>query len=193
MARPVSWLPRLNEIRRSVKNSVRSHYDRKDLEVLFKLQPRAANSLLEMLPVVEIGRAHLVEREALAAFLDRVHTAEDVAAACLAQRKEKQAATRRKPRALVRRDQEKILASTLHRWMTCGHLHVDFQSAQELFDVLWRVASALQEDLEAFIELYEAERPAAADHEAEQARNDVVALFEELECLDRSKERQEKQ
>jgi hypothetical protein len=181
MARPVSWLPRLNEIRRSVKNSVRSHYDRKDLEVLFKLQPRAANSLLEMLPTVLIGRAHLVEREALAAFLDRVHTAEDVAAACLAQRSEKQAATRRKPRALVRRDQEKVQASTLHRWMTRGHLHVDFSSAQELFDVLWRVAGALQEDLEAFMEMYEPERPAAADPEAEQARNEVAAMFEELE------------
>ena len=31
MLRPGSWLPRLHEIRRSVTNSVRSHYDRRDL------------------------------------------------------------------------------------------------------------------------------------------------------------------
>ncbi|MDQ1450390.1 MAG: hypothetical protein QOK38_256 [Acidobacteriaceae bacterium] len=35
MPRPISWLPRLHEIRRSVVNSVRSHYDRNDLERLF--------------------------------------------------------------------------------------------------------------------------------------------------------------
>jgi hypothetical protein len=187
MARPATWLPRLNEIRRAVKNSVRSHYDRKDLQMLFKLQPRAANSLLEMLPTVPIGRAHLVERAALEKFLDRVHQAEDAAAACLAQRQEKQAATRRKPRALVRRDAEHVQATTLHRWMTRGHLQINFASAQELADVLWRVAGALQEDLDAFIELYEPERPTAAPAEDEQARNEVVALFEELARLNREK------
>jgi predicted component of type VI protein secretion system len=185
MARPPSWLPRLHEIRRSVNNSVRSHYDRADLQNLFKLQPRAANALLAMLPTVPIGRAHLVEREALARFLDRVHEAEDAAAALGAQRNEKQTATRRKPRALVvRRDHEKVHASTLGRWMARGHLHVDFQDAQELFDVLWRVASALQEDLEAFVELYEP-RQAAADPEVEHTRSEVAAMFEELEQMEK--------
>ncbi len=47
MARPVSWLPRLHEIRRAVANSVRSHYDRHDLQNLFELQPRAAQKLSE--------------------------------------------------------------------------------------------------------------------------------------------------
>jgi len=32
MPRPLSWLPRLHEISRSVANSVRSHYDRHDLQ-----------------------------------------------------------------------------------------------------------------------------------------------------------------
>ena len=42
MPRRLSWLPRLHEIRRSVGNSVRSHYDRRDLQTLFEFQPRAA-------------------------------------------------------------------------------------------------------------------------------------------------------
>ena len=80
MPRPVSWLPRLHEIRRSVANSVRSHYGRRDLEQLFELQPRAAQKLIEMLPTVQIGTSLLLEREALAGFLDRVREAEDVTA-----------------------------------------------------------------------------------------------------------------
>ncbi len=71
MPRPVSWLPRLHEIRRSVDTSVRSHYDRHDLQRLFELQPRAAQKLIEMLPAVTVGTSRLVEREALASFLER--------------------------------------------------------------------------------------------------------------------------
>ena len=44
MPRPISWLPQLHAIERSVQNSVRSHYQRRDLEQLFSLQPRARNS-----------------------------------------------------------------------------------------------------------------------------------------------------
>jgi hypothetical protein len=69
MPRPISWLPHLHEIRRSVLNSVRSHYDRNDLERLFEVQPRSAQLLLELLPTVRLGRSLLVEREALASSL----------------------------------------------------------------------------------------------------------------------------
>ncbi len=55
VARPVSWLPRLHTITKTVQNSVRSHYDRGDLERLFELQPRAAQKMLEMLPIVRSG------------------------------------------------------------------------------------------------------------------------------------------
>jgi len=44
MPRPVSWLPRLHVIRRTITTSVRSHYDRRELETLFELQPRPAKS-----------------------------------------------------------------------------------------------------------------------------------------------------
>ena len=60
MPRPISWLPRLHEIRRSVFNSVRSHYDRNDLERVFEVQPRSAQLLLELLPTVRLGRSLLV-------------------------------------------------------------------------------------------------------------------------------------
>ena len=62
MPRPISWLQRLPVIRKSVANSVRSHYDRHDLENLFELQPRAAQKLLEMLPTAQIGNSKLVDR-----------------------------------------------------------------------------------------------------------------------------------
>jgi hypothetical protein len=79
MPRPISWLPRLHIIARSVAQSIRSHYDRHDLEALFELQPRSAQKLLEMLPTVQVGNSHLVDREVLANFLDRVRDADDVA------------------------------------------------------------------------------------------------------------------
>jgi len=53
---PITWLPRLAEIRRSVKNSARSHYERKDIERLFELQPRAAQALVQGIwPSAKVG------------------------------------------------------------------------------------------------------------------------------------------
>src|ERR1700692_165930 len=80
MARPASWLPRLHEIQRTVANSVRSHYDRHNLEQLFELQPRAAQKLLSLLPTVAVGTSRLVEREALGSFLDGARDADDITA-----------------------------------------------------------------------------------------------------------------
>ena len=62
MGRRLSWLDRLYPISRSVAGSARSHYDRKDLQQLFEIQPRSAQNLMAALPTVPIGRAHLVER-----------------------------------------------------------------------------------------------------------------------------------
>ncbi len=65
MPRTLSWLDRIVPISRTVQESARSHYDRKDIERLFELQPRAAQQLMAALPSVPVGRARLVEREAL--------------------------------------------------------------------------------------------------------------------------------
>jgi hypothetical protein len=108
LPRPISWLPRLHIIARSVANSVRSHYDRHDLETLFELQPRAAQKLLEMLPTVQIGSSRLVDREVLASFLDRVRDADDMSKLFGEIRAEKAQVSRRRPRSLVRRDLDPI-------------------------------------------------------------------------------------
>lgn len=72
--RPITWLPRLQEIRRSVKNSARSHYERKDIERLFELQPRAAQALvLGVSPAAKVGRSFILARGDLEAFHDRIH------------------------------------------------------------------------------------------------------------------------
>jgi hypothetical protein len=159
MARPASWLPRLHEIRRSVKNSVRSHYDRRDLELLFKLQPRGAGKLLEMLVTDKSSRSGLVKRETLQAFLDRVAAADDVPALLDQIRTEKTTVTRRRPRTMVRRDFTAVEAASLSAWISRGHLDVRFESAQHLADILWRLASALEYDLEEFLRLYEPAPP----------------------------------
>lgn len=110
MPRPISWLPRLHEISRSVATSVRSHYDRRELEQLFGLQPRAAQRLLELLPSVQIGTSRLIEREVLAGFLDRVRDTEDTTGLFEQIRTEKASISKRKPRSLVRRDLEAVLS-----------------------------------------------------------------------------------
>lgn len=106
MPRPVSWLSRLHEISRSVDNSVRSNYDRRDLEALFELQPRAAQKLLEMLPSVPIGTSRLVDRQVLSGFLARIGEIDDATMLFEAIRQEKPAPARRKIRAFVRHDAE---------------------------------------------------------------------------------------
>jgi hypothetical protein len=80
MPRAISWLTRLHEIRRSVASSVRSHYERKEIEALFQVQPRSAQLLLEMLPTTSIGPSRLVERQVLVDFLDRIQKADDPSA-----------------------------------------------------------------------------------------------------------------
>jgi len=113
MARPPSWLPRLHQLLQAVAHSVRSHYDRKDIERLFELQPCASGKLLELLPTVPVGTAHLVEREVLSGFLDRVHETENVTALFEQLRSEKAVGSRRKLRSLVRRDLDPISLTSL--------------------------------------------------------------------------------
>lgn len=79
MPRSLSWLDRIVPILRTVQESARSHYDRKELQRLFELQPRSAQQLMAALPSISIGRAHLVEREALSDFLRRLNESENPA------------------------------------------------------------------------------------------------------------------
>ncbi len=157
MPRPISWLPRLHLIARSVTNSVRSHYDRHDLESLFELQPRAAQKLLEMLPSVQVGTSRLVDREVLAGFLDRVRDADDVPALYDKIRAEKAVVSRRKPRSLVRRDLDAIGIDSLPSSIVLsrGRLEVNFTSVEGLAEAMYALARVLEAEGEEFVALYE--------------------------------------
>jgi hypothetical protein len=155
--RPISWLPRLHLIARAVANSVRSHYDRHDLEHLFELQPRAAQKLLELLPSVRIGNSRLVEREVLAGFLDRVRDAEDTGKLLEEIRAEKAQVSRRKPRSLVRRDLDPIGIGSLPSSITLapGRLEVRFQTVEQLAEAMYALARVLDSECEEFARRFE--------------------------------------
>lgn len=160
MPRPVSWLPRLHTISRAVANSVRSHYDRRDLEHLFELQPRAAQKLLEMLPTVEIGTSKLVDREVLGSFLDRVRDTDDTAMLFEEIRAEKTQISRRKPRSLVRRDLDPIGIGSLPDSITMsrGRLEVNFQTVEELAEAMYALARVLESEGEEFVSQFQPPR-----------------------------------
>jgi len=178
MARPVTWLPRLDVLRRSVGESVRSHYGRADLERLFEVQPRSAQMLLALLPTVEIGKNLLVEREALSAFLERLAASKDPArdlAMMRAQRKPR--AVRYKLRELVQRDVDADLTVLpANVALEPGALTVRFGTVEELAKALWHLATLLEEDLEGFIERYEpmAETDSSESLEREAERADAA-------------------
>ena len=180
-AAPISWLPRLHEIRRSVANSVRSHYDRRDLERLFELQPRAAQKLLELLPAVAVGTAKLVERETLAKFLDGVQEAEDVSGYIEQVRLLKAGTSNRKLRALVRRDRDPASFTSLPRSVTLrpGRLEVSFRSLEELADAMYWLAQMLE--TAEFACQFAPERTAPGEPED---AGEMRELFAELERLE---------
>jgi len=182
MPRPVSWLPRLHVIRRTVSNSVRSHYDRHELETHFELQPRAAQKLIELLPSVPIGTSRLVERSDLLGFLDRVREADDTAALFEAMRQEKARASGRKVRSLVRRDLDPVGLSSLPDSMVLsrGRLEVNFQTVEQLAECLLLLARVLESEGDGFAEAYEVREETAVDQGADEVRR----MFAELEATE---------
>jgi hypothetical protein len=186
MPRPISWLPRLPAITRRVEGSVRSHYDRADLEVLFELQPRAAQLLLEALPTTAVGRAHLVEREALLQFLEGMAEAENTAAFMEQVRSQKASVSRKKPRTLipnlVRRDLEPVRLASLPESITLTRcrLEVSFRTLEDLAQSLYALAQAIDADGDEMARLYEILRAPEPPGESD----DFAAMFAELEALE---------
>jgi hypothetical protein len=182
MARPITWLPRVQEIRRSVAESVRSHYTRRELEALFQIQQGAASRLLEIVPTLAVNGSYLAEREGLLAFLDRVSETEDVTTLMRRLREEKRTPTRRSVRNMVRRDTSPVslagIPDTLH--LSRGHLDINFQTMEELVNTLYILARILDDDLEEFAREYEPVKP----NEIDEGREDVKRLFAELEELE---------
>ena len=163
MPRPISWLPRLHEITRAVTNSVRSHYDRRDIEKLFELQPRAAQELLKLLPSVQVGTSRLLDREVLSDFLSRVRDTEDTASLYDTLREEKAAVSKRHLRSLVRRDLDPVSLTSLPDSIALsrGRLQVNFETVEELAECMLMLARALESEGDQFAELFESKTPAS--------------------------------
>ncbi len=184
MARPASWLPRLHEIRRTVSSSVRSHYTRRELEVLFQLQPRAALKLIELLPTVSIGTSLLVEKDALLGFLQGAQDADDVTAYFERVRLAKATVSHRKIRSLVRQDREPLSISSLPDavHLSRGRLEVSFATVEQLAEAMYALARALDSDLDNFIGAYEV-RPI---EDASTELDEIAQMFEELDKVESS-------
>jgi hypothetical protein len=182
MARPIPWLPRLKEIRKSAAGSVRSHYTRRDLEELFQVQSRTASRLLETMNTVELNSSHLVEREELVKFLDRIDAAADVTAEMEKMREEK-TVSRRKLRFLNQRDVDPMslygIPNTLK--LARGHLEINFTTMEELAATLVTLARVLEDDLDEFVRLYEPRQP--TEH-PDNSTEEVRQLFRELEEME---------
>ena len=179
MARPPSWLPRLHEIRRAVLSSTRSHYTRRELEMLFQLQPRAALNLIELLPRVSIGTSLLVEKEALLSFLQGAQDADDLTAYFERMRLAKAEVSHRKIRSLVRQDREPLTISSLPYalHLSPGRLEIEFATVLELAEVMYTLARVLESDEQEFARRYELSPVRERDKDSE----DVNSMFLQLE------------
>lgn len=181
LARPPSWLPRLHEIRRSVDNSVRSHYGRRDLEQLFELQSRGAGKLLELLPTMQVGTSRLVEREALAAFLEGVRSTEDLQSYMEQVRFQKAGVSHRKLRSLVRRDFHPVSLASLPPsvGLSRGRLEVSFRSVLELAEAMLWLTQVIETD--GFAQEFEPEAPLPPES---KDTGEIREMFAELESVE---------
>ena len=179
MARSASWLPRLHEIQRAVSSSIRSHYTRRELEVLFQLQPRAALNLIELLPTVSIGTSLLVEKDALLSFLQGVQDADDVTAYFERVRLAKATVSHRKIRSLVRLDREPLTISSLPHalHLSPGRLEIEFANVLELAEAMYTLARVLESDEKEFARRYELSPVREPDKDSEE----VHSMFLQLE------------
>jgi hypothetical protein len=183
MPRPVSWLPRLHEIRRAVASSVRSHYERKEIEVLFQVQPRAAQLLLEMLPTSVIGRSRLVERQTLADFLDRIHKADDPSAELDLIRAQGGKASHKKIRTLVRLDSEPLQLDSLPANIEFipGQMTVSFRTIEDLAQAMYNLARVMESDGDELARRYEVQEVA---DDGRPGRSEFEAMMQELSNLE---------
>jgi len=137
MPRTLSWLDRIVPISRSVQQSARSHYDRKEIERLFELQPRAAQQLMAALPSVPVGRARLLEREALSDFLRQLNSSENPAETFARMRAEGRKVKRRKLRAFSLQDYPAdVDAPPRMMTLTRGEMRVKFTTLEELAEAM---------------------------------------------------------
>ena len=172
MSRPFPWLSRLSDIRRRVAGSVRSHYGRRELEVLFGVGKSAAGRLLELLGTERIGSGVMVQRETLYQFLDQVGESEDVTALCARIRAERENLSRVKSRYLLVRDEHEVPVASLPVSIRVepGLVSIAAATVEELCQQLCQLSQAMRDDPLAFEARFEAGRKPVRSAEAEDAR-----------------------
>jgi hypothetical protein len=177
MARALSWIDRIVPIARTVAESARSHYDRRELQRLFELQPRSAQQLMAALPNITLGRARLVEREALIQFLAKLNDSETPAWTFAQMKTQGGKAVRRKLRAFSLQDYPANVDSPPHMMtIISGELRVKFQTLEELAEAMLYLATVFTHDLDGFAALYEP-KPEAADTDATEEERSEAAYF----------------
>jgi hypothetical protein len=182
MPRPFPWLPRLADIRRSVSNSVRSHYTRRDLELLLKVSPRAAGRVMELVATEPMGTYHLAARERLQSFLEAVHEADDVAALCNQLRAERENLTRVKARFMQFRDRHRVPLCSLPDSIVIEHglLAIRADTVEELCARLVTLSQVMSDEPLEFQQAFETPRREEESAEARDAR----WIAEEIERMD---------
>lgn len=189
MARPISWLPRLAEIRRTVTNSKRDLYDSQALEKLFGMERRGVHNLVSVLPAVKVGASLVVERDVLSRFLEELSKAENPSAVYTKKRRGKKPP--RTSKLMVRR--QLIVDGSLSSLpetvtLTPGKIDFRFGSTLELIESMAIFLGAVQNEEGAFTDKFVPVPPDSAQRA--RFRKDVGEarkLFEELEQMEAKK------
>lgn len=196
MARPVSWLPRVESIRRTVSGSTRSHYDRRDLEKLFEVQPRTAQGLLGLLPSYRMGPTLLVPRDDLLSFLQLLAEANPEERAATLSRLQERGRPKRVRTALTtfnRAEYSNGLDQIPNVQLARGVLHVHFKTMGELAESLMLIADEMQNNFEQFAHRYEPEPPPPSNIEElkrAEERADAAYFTAFIAEFDRAQERE---
>jgi hypothetical protein len=187
MSRQTSWLTRLPEIRRSVAESVRSHYERRDIERLFRVRPRSAQQLMKAISVAaKVGRSGLVERQAIENYLAQVAESDDPEKLIQSHRRTVPTIPRKRLHHFIQHDEISATLDTLppNVKLDPGLLQITFTNIAELAQGLYRLAQAMDADVEDFRKRFGPAQPVIDEDPVEA---EIRAAFAELEELERKK------
>jgi hypothetical protein len=132
-----------------------------------------------------IGRSRLVERQALATFLDRLHEADQPSAELERIRRKGGAITRKKIRTLIPRDLEPLSAHSLPANVAIepGRLTVTFLTLEGLTEAMYALARVIEAEGDMLAQQYEIRQPPNMD----AAELEMTVMMRELEALEKAK------
>jgi hypothetical protein len=189
LARTLSWLPRLAEIRRTVTNSKRDLYDAEALEKLFGVERGAVHNLVSVLPAVKVGGSLVVERDVLSRFLEELSKAENPSAVYTKKRRGKKPP--RTSKLMVRR--QLIVDGSLSSLpetvtLTPGKIGFRFGSTLELIESMAIFLGAVQNEEGAFTDKFVPVPPDSAQRaKFREGISEMRELYRELEQLEAKK------